>query len=326
MEETFSRSKVLSPAELKYLNQRSDLMGWAQLLSHLTLIAGLGYAHYIFMGTWWVLLTGFGLGVAVNFLYAAQHELSHWTVFKTKRLNEIWGRIIGFFMLFPRDYDLIMHYSHHRFTQNWDKDGELVREPYTIKTFLIWMSSVGYWRNRVTGMVRRARGVIIEPYIHADEEAKIILESRLHLLGYGVIIALSIYLQTAAALWFWILPLVITKPVHQLQNTIEHLGLSHETDIMSNTRSTRTNFFMRWLCWQMPHHTAHHSFPSVPFWKLRQLNDKIELTCGKVHRMGWIEFQIEAIKRLLEKNEEDYPANEVWIVPTKNGKTIKLES
>ena len=326
MEEVFSRRKIVNATELKYLNERSDARGWAQMLSHLGLSAGLGYAHYLVMGTWWVLLTGFGLGVALNFLYAAQHELSHWTVFKTKGLNEFWGRVIGFFMLFPRDFDLIMHYSHHRFTQNWDKDGELVREPYTLKTFLLWMIGITYWRNRIWGILRRARGVIIEPYIHANEEVKVIRESRLHLLAYAAIAAASVYFQTLVVLTFWIIPLIATKPVHQLQNTIEHLGLSHNHDILNNTRSTRTNFFMRWLCWQMPYHTAHHSFPSVPFWKLRELNDKIENTCGEVHRMGWIEFQIEAVKRLMAKDEDGYPMDEVWIVPVKGGRTVRVES
>ena len=326
MEEVFSRRKILTPQDLKELNERSDLMGWSQLLSHLALITILGVLHYQALGSWWVLATGFGLGVAINFLYAAQHELSHWTVFKTKGLNEFWGRVIGFFMLFPRDYDLIMHYSHHRFTQDWDKDGELVREPYTLKTFLLWMSSISYWRNRVTGMVRRARGVIIEPYIHSNEEGKVVRESRLHLLGYALIAGVSVYLETWAVLTFWIIPMVVTKPVHQLQNTIEHLGLTHNSDILNNTRSTRTNAFFRWLCWQMPYHTAHHSFPSVPFWKLRQLNDKIEDACGEVHRMGWIEFQIEAIKRLTAKGEDGYPMDEVWIVPLDGGRTARLES
>jgi len=326
MEEVFSRRKIVTPAELKELNERSDLMGILQMSSHLGLIGLLGYAHSIAMGSWWVLLTGFCLGVAINFLYAAQHELSHWTVFRTKWLNEFFGRVIGFFMLFPRDYDLIMHYSHHRYTQDWDKDGELVREPYTLQTFLLWMTGLTYWRNRVVGIIRRARGIIIEPYIHANEEGKVVRESRWHLVGYAAILAVSLYLETWAAVTFWLLPLLLTKPVHQLQNTIEHLGLTHNDDILNNTRSTRTNFIMRWLCWQMPYHTAHHSFPSVPFWKLRKLNDKIENACGEVHRMGWIEFQIEAVRRLRQKDESFYPMNEVWIVPTSGGRQIKLEA
>lgn len=326
LEETFSTRKILQPRQLKALNTKSDLYGFLQLGSHFGTIAGLGYAHYLALGSWWVVLTGALLGVAINFLYAGQHELSHWTVFKTKYLNEFFGRVIGFIMLFPRDYDQVMHFAHHRWTQDWERDGELTRAPYTLPSYLIWMSGLSYWRNRVTGMIRRARGIIIEPYIGAVHEAKIIRESRLHLFGYAVIVAVSLYFQSWAAVSFWLLPMLLTKPVHQLQNTIEHLGLSHESDILNNTRSTRTNMIMRWLCWQMPYHTAHHSYPSVPFWQLRKLNDHIEDVVGPVHRMGWIEFQIEVIRKLAQKDESQWPTNEVWVVPAGNGKTVELEA
>ena len=325
MEASFSRRKLLTPAELKQLNQRSDLYGSLQMASHLGAITVTGYLHYLAMGTWWVLATGFGLGVLINFLYAARHELSHATVFATRKVNEIFGRIIGFAMIFPRDFDQVMHFAHHTYTQNWEKDGELVREPYTLGTYLLWLSGVTYWRNRVLGLIRRARGVIIEPYIRAEEESKIIWESRLHLLGYALIAGVSVWAQSWAALAFWIVPMVLTKPVHQLQNTIEHLGLSHQDDILENTRSTRTNAAMRWLCWQMPYHTAHHVFPSVPFWKLKHLNTKIEDAAGTVHRMGWIEFQIEVIGKLAQKDESQWPMDEVWVVPVKGGR-VRLEA
>lgn len=325
MDASFSRRKLVTPAELKSLNARSDLFGGLQMASHLVAIALLALLHSFALGSAWVLLTGFVLGVLINFLYAAQHELSHATVFATRKANEVFGRLIGFFMIFPRDFDQVMHFAHHTYTQNWEKDGELVREPYTLTTYLLWVSGVTYWRNRVVGVVRRARGIIIEPYIRAEEEAKIIRESRLHLLGYGLIALASVWFQSWAAVTFWLLPMLLTKPIHQLQNTIEHLGLSHEDDILENTRSTRTNAALRWLCWQMPYHTAHHVFPSVPFWKLKHLNAKIEAAAGTVHRMGWIEFQIQVIKRLSQKDESQWPQNEVWIVPTTGGR-VRVEA
>jgi len=187
-------------------------------------------------------------------------------------------------MLFPRDFDQIMHFAHHQYTQNWERDGELVREPYTLKTYLLWLFGITYWRNRI------------------------------------------FYFQSWVAVTFWLLPMIITKPVHQLQNTIEHLGLSHESDILDNTRSTRTNFIMRWLCWQMPYHTAHHTFPTVPFWKLKELNAKLEDSVGEVHRMGWIEFQFAVIKKLCQKDESQYPMNEVWVVPTSGGRVMKMQA
>lgn len=324
MDASFSRRKLLEPTELQALNARSDLRGWLQMGSHLAAICTAIIAHAMAMGSGWVLVTGAVLGVLINFLYAAQHELSHGTVFASKGLNVFWGRTIGFFMIFPRDYDQVMHFAHHKWTQDWDRDGELVREPYTLTTYLLWLSGVTYWRNRVTGVIRRARGIIIEPYIRPEEEAMIIRESRIHFGLYAAILLASLITGAWWALTFWIIPMVLTKPIHQLQNTIEHLGLSHEDNILENTRSTRTNALMRWLCWQMPYHTAHHTFPSVPFWKLKDLNARIENQIGgEVWRMGWIEFQIEVIKKLRAKDESQYPMNEVWVVPVA-GRTLRV--
>lgn len=324
MEATFSRRALLTPAELRALTERSDGRGALQMGSHLGAILVVGWLHAQAMGTAWVWVTGAVLGVLLNFLYAAQHELSHATVFRTRAINEWFGRAIGFLQIFPRDYDQVMHFAHHQYTQNWEKDGELVRQPYTLTSYLLWLFGVTYWRNRVFGVVRRARGVIVEPFIRSEEEGRIIRESRWHLAGYLAIAVLSVAFQSWAALTFWLIPMVLTKPVHQLQNTIEHLGLSHEDDIFENTRSTRTNALFRWLCWQMPYHTAHHTFPAVPFWKLRDLNARIEGVAGQVHRMGWIEFQIEVIRKLMAKDESQYPMNEVWVVPVAGGRRRRV--
>ncbi|RVT87311.1 rhizopine catabolism protein [Rhodobacteraceae bacterium CCMM004] len=324
MQESFSRRRLVGPEEMRRLTQRSDLAGALQLGSHLAAIAMAVWLHALAMGTWWVLATGAVLGVLINFLYAGQHELSHATVFRTRKLNEVFGRLFGFVLLFPRDFDQVMHFAHHRHTQDWERDGELVREPYTLTTYLLWLSGITYWRNRVAGLIRRARGIVVEPYIKPTDEAMIVRESRLHLLGYALIAVVSVALGTWAAVTFWLLPMLLTKPVHQLQNTIEHLGLSHEPDILNNTRSTRTNAVMRWLCWQMPYHTAHHTFPAVPFWKLRELNDRIEAQAGPVHRMGWIEFQVEVIGKLMAKDESQYPMDEVWVLPRAGGRSLRV--
>ena len=75
----------------------------------------------------------------LNFLYDAQPELNQATVFATRKVDEVFGRLIGFMMVFPRDYDWVMHFAHHTHTQSWEKDGELVREPYTLATYLLRM-------------------------------------------------------------------------------------------------------------------------------------------------------------------------------------------
>ena len=317
MDAVFSRRRLVDPARLRELNQRSDLRGAVQLASHLGAIGLTGWALAASWGTVWAVPVFFAHGVLINFLYAGQHELSHATVFKTRWLNELFGRIFGFILLYPRDFDKIQHWAHHQHTQNWEKDGELVREPYTLTSYLLWFWGPTYWWSRIRRILRFSLGIVTEPYVRPDEHDTVIREARIHLSLYALIAAASIAAGSWAAVIYWIGPMMLTKFVHQLQNTIEHLGLSHEDDILENTRSTRTNAVMRWLSWQMPYHTAHHAFPSVPFWKLKALDQEIRGTSPKpVQRMGWIEFQLEILRKLSGgKSEADYPMNEIWIAP-----------
>ena len=315
MDEVFSRRKLIEPQALRAMMQRSDMRGAVQAGSHFGAILLTGALLAATWGSWWAVPVFIIHGTLINFLYAGQHELSHGTPFKTKALNEWVGRLIGFLMLYPRDFDKIQHHAHHQHTQDWEKDGELVRQPYTLRSYLMWVLGPTYWYSRVARIVRLARGYVVEPYIAPHQEATVIREARVHAVLYAVILAVSLAMQSWAAVIFWLAPMLLTKPIHQLQNTIEHLGLSHEDDILNNTRSTDTNAVLRWMCWNMQYHTAHHSFPSVPFWKLRALNDTIEGRIGhEVHRMGYIEFQVELIKKLTGgKSEADYPYDEVWI-------------
>ena len=326
MQQSFTRRDLIKPDRLRALMQRSDVAGVLQLGSHLGAIAVSGTLLWLTWGTWVAVPVFMAHGVLLNFLYAAQHELSHGTVFKTKWPNELFGRAIGFLMIFGRDFDWIQHSAHHQYTQNWEKDGELARDPYTLRSYLLWMSGVTYWWTRCTRMLRLARGIVLEPYVRPDQHPIVIREARWHLAGYALIAVASVAFQSWAAVIVWLAPMVAMKPVHQLQNTIEHLGLSHRDDIFKNTRSTRTNAVLRWLCWQMPYHTAHHAFPSVPFWRLKELDAELKGNGAVPYAMGWIEFQIEVIGKLWAKNEDEYPYDEVWIVPKKGGGVRKLEA
>ncbi len=325
MQTVFTRRNLIEKGRLRDLMQRSDMRGTMQLASHLGAIVASGTLLWQLWGTWWAVPVFMLHGVLINFLYAGQHELSHGTVFRTRWPNMAFGRLIGFIMIFPRDFDWIQHSAHHQWTQNWEKDGELVREPYNLRSYLLWLSGVSYWITRIQRILRFAQGVVLEPYVRPDQHSLVIAEGRLHLAGYLALAMLSVVFQSWALVILWLAPMIVMKPVHQLQNTIEHLGLSHEPDIFRNTRTTRANALMRWLCWQMPYHTAHHAFPSVPFWRLKELDQVLKSNGAEPYAMGWIEFQIEVIRKLMAKDESQYPYDEVWVVSTPRG-TRRLEA
>lgn len=315
MDEVFARRDLIAPARLRELSVKSDWTGFAQLGSHVGAIVVTGTALAFTWGTWLAVPIFIVHGVLINFLYAGQHELSHATVFKTKRLNEIFGRLFGFVLIYPRDFDQIQHFAHHRYTQEWARDGELARPPYTFTSYLMWLLGPSYWSSRVRRVARFACGIVVEPYIPENRKADVIREGRWHAAGYGAIAVVSVATGSWAAITLWLAPMMLTKVVHQLQNTIEHLGLAHEANIIENTRSTRTNPLMRWLCWNMQYHTAHHAFPGVPFKKLPDLDREIFAKNGiEPHRMGYLAFQVAVLKALWKGDETFYPDDEPWIV------------
>ena len=314
MDQVFARNDVMTPERLRQLSRRSDALGWLQLSSHFGAIALTGAAVYATLGSFWVALPFLLHGVLINYLYGGQHELSHSTVFRTRRLNSVFGRLIGFILITPRDADQIQHFAHHRHTQIWRQDGELFRECFTLRSYLLRLSGIAYWRFNVTALFLYAAGFVNEPYIKDGERRIVIVEARLHLAGYGAIAVLSGLTGSWAAVLYWLAPMLLTKPAHQLQNLIEHVGLPHSDDIFENTRSTRTNAVMRWMCWYMQYHTAHHAFPSVPCYRLKQLHREIFTQRGAMPpTMTYLGFQLTIIGALRLKDEADYPDDRAWI-------------
>ena len=240
MDEVFARRDMIAPTRLKALSVKSDLSGALRLGGHLAALAVTGTALWLSWGSWPAVPFFIAHGVLINFLYAGQHEFSHSTVFRTKKLNEIFGRLFGFILLYPRDFDQIQHFAHHRYTQIWEKDGELARDRYTLTSYLLWVLGPTYWYTRIRRILRFSMGVVTEPYIPEDRKADVIREARWHLAGYAAIATLSIATGSIIAVKLWLLPMLVMKPVHQLQNTIEHLGLPHVDAITENTPSTRT--------------------------------------------------------------------------------------
>jgi len=321
MDEVFVRRDVIDAARLRSLCAASNGKGAIQAVSHLGAIGVSGTLLWFTRGSWWAVPIFAVHGVLLNFLYAGQHELSHWTVFRSGWPNEWLGRLFGFVLFYPRTFDQVQHMAHHRFTQDWARDGELARDRYTLGSYLLWMSGVTYWYTRWRRILRFAFGSVTEPYLPAKRHAELIREARLHLAGYAMIVGVSLMAHSGAAVFLWLAPMLVMKWVHQLQNTMEHLGLPHEDNVLVNTRSTRTNAVMRWLGWQMQYHTAHHAFPGVPFHRLRELNAAIFTERdAQPPSMTYIGFQIAVLRAFGRgRTEAEYPDERTWIADAPHG-------
>ena len=314
MEEVFEESIRVSPKLLKELAQKSNRRGWQQTLSHLGAILICTIGLVFTWGTAFAIPLFLVQGILINCLYAGVHELSHNTVFKTRGLNEFFGRLFTFILLMGRDQDKLEHFQHHRHTQDVDLDAEIVGgKPFTLLSYILYMSAITYWPKRIGEVLRLAGGQTHRwPWLSEPQLKMVHQEARLMLLGYALILIISILLGSAAALTFWLLPMFVMKCFQNLQNTVEHMGMPHVQDIVINTRTIRAHPIMHWLLWNMPYHTAHHSYPMVPFHKLSELNKVVVQSLGRQPcTVTHLSFQKHMIRKLIKEGTSSYTGQDI---------------
>ena len=122
-----------------------------------------------------------------------------------------------------------------------------------------------YWGERLATTVKHALGRVDQPFITQGQEAAIRLDARRLLAVYAAIAVLSVVLESAAVLTYWIVPALLGQPALRLYLMAEHTGCPLVADMLDNSRTTRSTAALRWLAWNMPFHAEHHAYPALPF-------------------------------------------------------------
>ncbi len=247
--------------------QKSNWAGARQLFWHLVALAvtAFGVAQG---GLWWLpcLLC---YSVLLVFLFTAQHEATHRTAFRTPWINLWLARVVGWLLFNPALWFQYFHLAHHRHTRDPLRDPELAgTEPDTLMRFLWhvlgWQVMWSGWRT----VVRNGFGRCDEPWLPMSQRAAVARESRVMIALYVVALCVSVALGSWWLVEYWLLPLVLGQPVLRLYLMAEHGRCPAVSNMFENTRTTFTNALIRRIAWNMPYHSEHHAFPSVPFHKL----------------------------------------------------------
>ncbi len=267
MDEVFAPENAIDKAALKALSRRSDERGLAQLGGHLAALGATG-ALVAWAGTaWWLAPALVVHGVVLIFLFAPLHETIHRTAFESRALNDALAWLCGAVMLLPPVYFRAFHFAHHRHTQDPERDPELaLLQPDNLGRYLLRVTGLPYWRERGTTLLRHAlTGRVAQPFVAARLSPAVVREARLLLLFYAGIAAASMALESWAALLYWVGPAVLGQPALRLYLLAEHSGCPLVPDMLRNSRTTRSNWLVRRLAWNMPYHAEHHVYPALPF-------------------------------------------------------------
>ena len=87
---------------------------------------------------------------------------------------------------------------------------------------------------------------------------------------YLLLLFVSFSLKNGVLLYAWIIPMIIGQPFLRLFLLAEHGFCDLTSDMTKNSRTTKTNFLVRFFMWNMNYHTEHHSTPGIPFHKLKE--------------------------------------------------------
>lgn len=122
---------------------------------------------------------------------------------------------------------------------------------------------------------KHAIGRVTTPFINAVARDGIVREARILLAVYALVAVVAVAAQSAAPLFYWLLPVLLGQPFLRMYLLAEHTGCPLVEDMQVNSRTTLTNWMMRRLAWNMPFHTAHHLYPGVPFHALPEVHRRI---------------------------------------------------
>ncbi len=287
---------MIAPEDLSVLTRRSDQKGLSRIGQHFVALILLCWLMLVTPGAY-ALIPGLLYSIFFIFSFCPLHESIHGSLFATRWLNKSTSFILGLMIVLPPRYFHAFHMAHHRYTQLPGKDPELVTpKPENVREYMWIVSGIPYLIAETRVLFRGALGRT-DDFVPERQKRGVIAEARLFLVFYLLAFFVSIAMQSMVLVWFWVVPLIVGQPFLRMFLMAEHTGCDEVEDMLRNTRTTYSNRFMTWFCWNMNHHTAHHAYAGVPFFRLHQVTKKLSPEIAVSHR-GYLSVNRQIVSQL----------------------------
>lgn len=249
----------------------------------------------VFALAWWALSFSVWLAMALALcntaflvrLFMIQHDCGHGAFFKSRRLNDWTGRVIGVLTLTPYDVWRRTHAIHHASTGNLDRRGTGDLPTLTVKEYREMR-----WTGRFLYRLFRNPAVLfgIVPFYTFFLQNRVPVGPTISGLRYWLS-ALATNAAIAAALlltgwlggWpvvvFVFLPTMLLSAsvgmwLFYVQHQFEHTSWDHEEDwVVQDAALHGSSYYvlpglLRWLTANIGMHHVHHLASRIPFYRL----------------------------------------------------------
>lgn len=278
---------ALSWAGIWYSISTQTSISTILILAFSILVSGLIYAHLIEL----------------------QHECLHFHAFKSHKLNRLYGVLAGLFMFSSHShyrYDHLIHHAYLGTERNQEHFDYRFNDLSSLRGFLIAFFDLDRYK-RVFSILSAA--ITGKPLKNISKE-KVQRHIKQEYLFYAFIFILSVVASIYFKTWFfalawWIPTLFISEGAHFMIEMPEHYGLNTQTnpDVVSNTRTIRTNSIVAWYVNGNHIHTAHHFHQGIPMCNLKMLNELIKPKINIVES-SYFMFYRDVISGRIKNNSE----------------------
>ena len=284
--------RIIGIERLPELVKRRNAPGLAFAVAHVALIAASGGVLWHALGSIWAVPATIVHGIFIVHLFAPFHESTHYTAFRTRWLNTATGWITGLLLLLPPLVFRYEHTAHHKYTQDIERDPQMIPMGEHRWGFWHYASAVPYFRNALSVLIRHPFGRLsaaerrdVPPSLHGAVQR----ESWVFWSVYALVAGLSLHFESWLAVWLWLLPRIAGEPFMRIIRMSEHVGCARVPSMLANTRTVFTTVPLRLLAWNMAYHTAHHAMPQTPFFRLADLDSVLREHVVET-RNGYVDF------------------------------------
>jgi fatty acid desaturase len=229
------------------------------------------------------------LAIASVQWFVALHEAGHGTLFRTRRLNAVAGRLAAMMTLIPFEPWRAIHFAHHRWTGWQDVDPttrSLVPRPLGTLERLV-VNACWRWSVPLFALVYRATlfwnpRVVLRHVVTGRRRALAVADAALVV---GVVaLATAAFGAHAVVRTYalaWLLGLVVLEPIMLSQHTHVPLRSSRGQPVAPHPSReqepfTRSLRFPAWFALPVllhfDAHELHHLYPAVPGYLLRRID------------------------------------------------------
>jgi fatty acid desaturase len=311
----FHASELVSPAILKKLQSRSNLVGLALVAHAWGMIFGAMALFYLFPNPLTFILAVMIIGTRQLGLAILMHDAAHNALFRTTNWNNwLSDWLCGYPMMARTDAYRRYHLHHHMRTQQDDDPDLILSKPFPITRKSLRRK---LWRDLSgqTGYQQRKAQIL-----NALGPKELGFFGRLQhfwaklggtvLANLAVLAVCSALFHWSYYLMFWLLPfLTYHMAITRLRNIAEHAIVPDNNDPFRNARTTKTNWLSRLLIapYWVNYHVEHHLIMHVPCWHL-PLMHKTLMATGYGDKMEMASGYIDVLRRASSRpDDEDTP-------------------